>query len=763
MFHWSLDPVGGNLPVVLALVLGLLGLLALGPPRGKTNPRRRAVLGVLRAAVVAMVLTAMLRPTLVYTEMKRQAATLVVLCDKSRSMTVPDGIGGKTRYDSLREALDEARPALRALGRDFELKAYAFDGRIEPVEVADGRLALPETPDGDQTAIGASLQDVLAREAGKRFLGVVLLSDGAQQARPPRDEPAQTAAARYQALGVKLYTFPLGQSRGPGQAQDVRLTDLRSNPTVFEKTELSVSADLHVDGFVHRTIPVTLLFETSPGEMEEVARRDVEVKALAERVPIDLAYVPEKAGDYKLTLRAEPQPGELVTTNNELSTFVRVLKGGLNVLYLEGDFRVESKFLLRALEASPNIRVDFFRIRRDPAVPLEQGPRTAFVRPPGLDLAEAFKPGKYDVYVLGDLDSAAFSPEELKQLADVVSKRAGLIMLGGFHSFGPGGYGQTPLAAAVPVRMDRFDRQRFDEKVRDDVHLPGPVRMRPTAVGQVRSPMSLGAGPEANNAAWAALPPLEGINRLGSPAPGALVLAADDAGHPILVSHHFGAGRVMAFAADSTWRWWMRGFEAQHKRFWRQVVLWLAQADEADESDLWVKLQPRRYAPGQRVEFAVGANDPAGEPIREAHFRAEAVLPDGRSEEVQLVAGEAGLTGTFRGAETPGDYTIRVFATLPGPSEAQTTARFVVFQQDLELDNAAADVGAMEGLAAVTGGESLAPEQLPELLDRLLQESAVLEVEQVRKLTFWDTWPFFLVFVATLGVEWYLRKRWGLV
>ena len=52
-------------------------------------------------------------------------------------------------------------------------------------------------------------------------------------------------------------------------------------------------------------------------------------------------------GEHKLTLEAVPQPGELVTTNNDLSTFVNVLKGGLNVLYIEGALRVEQKFIRR--------------------------------------------------------------------------------------------------------------------------------------------------------------------------------------------------------------------------------------------------------------------------------------------------------------------------------------------------------------------------------------------------------------------------------
>ena len=44
-------------------------------------------------------------------------------------------------------------------------------------------------------------------------------------------------------------------------------------------------------------------------------------------------------------------------------------------------------------------------------------------------------------------------------------------MLGGFQS-GPGGYAETPLADVLPVVMDRFERQKIDEPIRDKLHWP---------------------------------------------------------------------------------------------------------------------------------------------------------------------------------------------------------------------------------------------------------------------------------------------------
>ncbi|HBO42959.1 MAG TPA: hypothetical protein DD670_03300, partial [Planctomycetaceae bacterium] len=68
----------------------------------------------------------------------------------------------------------------------------------------------------------------------------------------------------------------------------------------------------------------------------------------------------------------------------------------------------------------------------------------------------------------------------MKDLADAVDRGAGLIMLGGFYTFGPGGYADTPLADVLPIRMSRLDIQNPDEPIRTDMHLEGPTRMRPS-------------------------------------------------------------------------------------------------------------------------------------------------------------------------------------------------------------------------------------------------------------------------------------------
>jgi hypothetical protein len=768
MNGWTCNPVGGyGLVTAVAAVL-LVVMMLTNPQLRRLSPRRKWTLVGLRLAVFLLVIAALLRPTRIFTEIREKPATLALLVDRSKSMQTEDAFGDRTRWSALQETISQALPQLSSMGKNLEVKVYEFDREVSPLEFAAGKLDLGKSADGTESAIGAALDDVLRRETGKRLAGVILLSDGAQQAFAPRDMQPQLPVRRLNDLPAPLFTITFGQDRAASQSRDVAITDLVASPSVFIKNELSVAGTARINGLVNEPIPVQLLFETAPGKMEPVASTVLRAKQNGEQIKFELSYIPQTPGDRKITLRAAPQAGERITTNNELSTFVNVLDGGLNVLYLEGEPRTEQRFIRRSLASSPDIKVDFQWI--------DERDRNHWP----INLGDKLQPGKYNVYIIGDLDSSAFRPEDLKQLRDDVQRGAGLIMLGGFHSFWAGGYQKTALADILPLearQVDQLARQDFDAPVRTDLHLnpvplprgPGPnktgVAMLPDQRFGYEPPMRL-ASPDQNRAAWEKLPPLEGANKFEALKPAARPLADTPDGKPLLVAAEPGNGRVLAFAGDSTWRWFMQGFEREHKRFWRQVILWLAKKDDTDDQKVWLKLAQRHYPPGARIDFTAGARTMEGESIEGAAFTASLVAANGTKRPIPLTRQGNQYVGQLRDVIEPGDYSIAVSASKDGALLGETKGRFVVFEQDLEMENAAARPELMASLAKLTaesGGEAVAPEQLPELLKKIKNEPRDREVATETKFTPWDSPPFFLIIVGLLCAEWYLRKRWGWV
>ncbi|HVT29424.1 MAG TPA: glutamine amidotransferase [Lacipirellulaceae bacterium] len=774
-FEIRLQPVV-SIPVVVIVTVVLLGLLFVRPRHVQLSGYQWSALIGLRLVVVLLMLFAMLRPSFVYTKTEPVAASLVMLIDDSRSMQVADSLGDKPRWETVKHLLQSAASDISRLNKRLKVAAYEFDRDTRKLRVQNGEISLPAMAQGDESAIGSAISDALARETNKRVLATLLLSDGAQRALAPRDTPPQVAVRRLAADNIPLFTFTFGKSGGRERA-DLSLDDLVTNETIFAKTPTEVRAQLTANGYANQRVKVQLFWESAKG-MEVVDTQLVDTGVEGGSVPVALHYTPLTPGEYKVTLRVEPREGELVTTNNEVSTFVTVRAGGINVLYLVGAQRIagepgpEQRFVRAALARSPDIVVQRKLIDYNPMgvdiVDLIKRPSTASTGP---------RTGSApDVIVLDDVDVQGLNLASWQAMADRVRHGTGLIMLGGYHSFGPGGFRDSPLADVLPLRFGPAQRQSFGDRLREDVQIPGPLHMQPTTPIGVQHPiMKLeGTGAAANRSGgadlWSKLPPLDGANLIAQSElkPNAQVLAiADDAQHhPLLVAGEAGDGRVLAFAGDSTWHWQMGGFGDAHRRFWRQCILWLAKKDEQTQGRVWIRLAGRRVTRGGRVEFNVGAENPQGEPIASAQFHISVQTPDGRTETVPAIRVGSDWLATFRQTTKPGDYRITTTANDTNREIGKAEARFLVPNADLELDRPAAEPTLMTQLAEATkaaGGAALAPEELPALLKRLAEKPTEVKQDVIAKVTYWDTWPYFLVFVGLLGTEWFLRKRWGLV
>jgi uncharacterized membrane protein len=757
MSSWSLEPIFDSYLAVI-VIAGLLAiLLLLRPTYRALSAGQWGVLLALRAAAVLLLVTAMLGPTHVSTTREPQTAVAVVLMDKSRSMQLPDASGGQSRWETQRETLGRAEPLLAELSEEIKVKVYAYDSRLHALAWEGGRLQLPESPDGDQTDLGSTLHDAVQQELGQRVAAVIVLGDGAQTALAPQVEPYQ-AARELARLQYPLYTIPFGPAGAASQARDVAIENLQDQYSVFVKNELVVRGLARVRGYVNQQIPVELAIEDADGKA--VATRQTTVQAAEDgaQVPFQFTFTPETAGQYKLTVRAAEQPGELVAKNNQLSAFLTVREGGLKVLFLRGTSLFEQRALRRSLDASPDIDVEdrWIETRRRDRWP--------------VDLTEALGDPKYDVFLLGDLDSAALYEEgsqeqNLQLLADAVAAGKGLIMLGGMHSFGPGGYRHTPLTNVLPIVMDRFERQDFDAPIRPDLHLPGPLRLRPAAPHFITHLASA----ERNRQAWSSLPPLTGANKFVDVKGGAHVLLESESGARILVAGQYGRGRVLAFAGDSTYLWPMHGFATEHRRFWRQMVLWAAGRDEAQKDDVWIKLARRRFGPGEQVAFTLGANTAAGDVVEDAQFDVSVIGPDGGRQRVAVIRDEDEHRGEYGPLQAPGEYTLEVAARRDGAEIGAAQSRFEVFDQDLELSSPAADHDLLRRLANLTepfGGRMLAREELPDVLRQMqdLPERIAVERETRWRLAgaAGAAWLFFLVMAGIFIAEWALRKKWGL-
>jgi uncharacterized membrane protein len=719
------------------------------------------VLGLRLAALVLAILM-ILRPSLAYREELRLPSTLLIALDASESMTIQDEAGPRSRWDAMLRILRQAEPILQGLHDEQNINVVVY--RFAEDAVPEDRIVSSAKADGKRTDFGKMLHAMYERHGTDRNLrGVLILSDGADNG---VTFPAITEASRLRRLPCPIHTFGLGRTTTDARQRDIAVTAIKADPSpVPVKGKLTVIGTLDAPGFVGADVNARLFID----DKEVEAKKFNLGKETGNEVQLS-TDAPDKPGEIKVTLKTDLKPGEMVAENNEISTYVTVIKEGISVLIVDKLRFPEPQRICDALAQYRGIRVY-------PAWHASDAPA-------GEDLLQLDK-RHYDVIILGDLSARRLRdldpqrPEAGKdsliaKLAEQVKERgAGLLMMGGNETFGNSDWQGTPLADVLPVEID----------------VPGQtdteIQMEPTDRGLSHYLLRLTENPEKNKELWSKLPKLDGMTQMGRPKPGATILATRAGGkEPILVGMDYGRGRSLAFAGDTTWRWQRlgqpksnEGIEA-HAHFWKQIVYWLAHQDKG-EGAIQVKLDSRRLPAGGKLDFTVTMVGKDGEPIsanRSPRFEVTVEDPQKIASRVNTAREGENERGHFWKTDQPGEYQLVARGwykdengkEVSGGEPART--RFLIYQDDSELIRRAADHDFLTKLASAGGGKFHPAEELPRFLQDLQKMPLPQGSPKARLMPDWRQHTFssfltifFLLFVGLLSTEWFLRRRWGMV
>lgn len=791
-------------PLVAVAWLGGMALLLMGPAAlaglslvgyanapGATPAKRRVVAG-LRLAAFALALLAVARPSWRVALTEQADAVVLVLLDRSRSMTIQDEQGKRSRWEHALRQIADCAPFVERLRseRQIEVRWYGFGEELAPLSLAE-----PGEANGRRTAIGAALRALYdARPAGAKVRGVLLISDGAENGAVP----VLAEAARWRLAPASVHTFACGNPATTIKQNDVAITSLSTTPSPFVpvKGKLTVKATIDARGYASAKARVRLFLEM-PDEKGVVSDREV----TAQDVRLDqetgnevelTADAPARPGEVKVKVVVETGEPDNFPLNNVSETFVTVSKEGISVLLVDRQRAFEPQLICDALSEDLRFRVTPVWLRGGQAV---RGGGAALV---------SFDEQPFDVIILGDvtLDQLrGLDPQITEKIEKQVARGAGLMALGGYVNLGAGRWGDDEkLRGLLPVDLggDHGQQER-------------PTRLVPTKKGLDAAPYILRLGEGADvAAAWKKLASLDGytVLKLRPAAEGKedekgrrtteevlarAEAAGGEAGDPLLVMKTYagaeGRGndlaRVLVFGGDTTYRW-VRDEDGQalHRRFWKQVVVWLARQENA-EGTVWVRPDVRRLPAGGEITFSMGLRGSGGGPeVKGGTYQVEVIAPDGTKKVVKGLRQGGGETrGAFGETREPGVYQVVVRGEGADPSggkvSGEARARVIVYDHDKELqpdpsdstrNPAAADPKFLKAVADEGKGEARRVEELASFFARLAEQPEGAGVEAGELRPDWNTRErspflvaFFVAFVALVSLEWGLRRKWGMV
>ena len=254
----------------------------------------------------------------------------------------------------------------------------------------------------------------------------------------------------------------------------------------------------------------------------------------------------------------------------------------------------------------------------------------------------------------------------------------------------------------------------------------------------------------------------------------AVWLVAQENNAPLVFAGKAGRGKVVYVAAYPLWRWGF-GPEAKPEQatplsaFVTGVVRYLA---ERDTSPFWLQVESPDLYRGQPVRMTMRAVAPDGRPwtrlsvvLKVARTAGDSVSRP-RAETVPSGAVAVPMTETGGGvyeatveALGPGRYRAVATVSTTDTVLGKATTEFAVADQAVELANTGMNEGTLRAISQASGGRFLSSDSLPRQADDIALGS------YQRRFSFDPrrAAAVYVVIALLAGVEWFLRRRRGLL
>ena len=684
--------------------------------------KKRIVLSIFRSLALILLLAAIFEPLFRRSHTAVTKPVIALLADNSLSMTLTDGNG--SREKTLRSLLNS--DALRSETDEAELALYGFSPSMRRVSGDSLHFA------GTTTDIAGALRQ-LREKAPAALKAVLLLSDGDYNS-------GESPLYEAEKLGLPVFTVGIGDSL---DQKDIVIEKLSTNSVAYLQSSVPLDATVKVSGFENQKLPVRLLDEGRQIGMEYIQLPPGIGNRVGEYT-VHFTFTPEKSGIRKYTVSAPAQPGEVTTKNNSKSVLVKVLKNKMRVAVIAAGPGADVSAMMQALRADPNIEA------------------TLAVQQPNGDfgnraLSAAIPFSSVDCVVLIGYPSATTTASSVNALLGIVTSRRLPVMFIGGRTLN-----LRLLRTLTPVLPFQISSERMDEQL-----------VFPNVPAEEADNVLVHVGEDAPFD-WNKLPPIYAPLGTFAPKPEAILLSTSKIegigiNTPLLVAGSIMGEKSVALLGYGLWRWKLLGGASRETEnffdpWLSNVIRWLTTLDESQH----LRIDPvkENFAQGEPIGFLGQAYNANYRPVDDAEVRVEVTstslnqrfeailrpLENGRYEgELEaLPEGEYAFVGTAKSGET---------------QLGKTEGRFSVGEQSIEFLDTKMNKPLMEQIASTSGGRYADAADVSSLMKDLHLRPFMKpeKVSSTSETELWNLPSLLAVIVALFGIEWFLRKRSGML
>jgi hypothetical protein len=588
---------------------------------------------------------------------------------------------------------------------------------------------------GQATNLSDAFKWALKTTGTENVKAALLFSDGAFN---EGNNPIYAA----EMFAKPVYVIGIGDS---SEIKDIAIQYIMANEVAYIDNPVPVNVLIKIDGFEEGELKAEL-FDNGEKIGEQafnLAPENKEINAIFE-------YMPKSEGIHKLTAKINDFEGEITTKNNTAHEFIRVIKNKRNIVIFGGAPSSDISFLKQELSKEKGVSVTEFIQKKGAEFYGEQ--------PTKRDLKES------ELIILCGFPIYYTSEATIKLIAEELEDGKPVMFIG----------------------SKDIDYQKLKKL---EPYLPfNTVSTQPReflAVAEVRPEAITNAvvrftGADSDLEMWNALPPIFKTETFVNVKPESEIVAYMNVNNvsinePMIITRDFQKKKSLAMLGYGLYRWKLMGYAADQAKgrdekpdlysiFVSNAVRWLSVENKT--KFVSIKSDKKFYAQGDQVQMIAQVYDASYTPVDNANVRL--VLtggPDKSSRDLILSSvGNGKYTATIESLGA-GDYYFSGSASINGSSLGKDEGRFSVGDVSIEYSNLRMNVQLLREIADRTGGKFYTATEAKEFMNDL-KNSGEFEsnfVAQRSEIPLWNLpWALALA-ILMFSVEWFLRKRSGLL
>jgi hypothetical protein len=714
--HFSL-----SFQVVLVFIAGICSIAAAiivyrvtVPPVSSSN---RIVLISLRSSGLFLLFLLLGEPLLSLITHSVDQPVITVFVDNSRSMTIKDKTGN--RDEKLKSILSSS--IWQQIGKSGKVDYSLFDGEVRNLKAITGDSL---TLRGEATDIAKAFRTIIRTSNSSNLQALILITDG-------NSTVGMNPLYEAEELGIPVFTIGVGDT---SEQKDILISKVLTNEITYAGTKVPVNAMIHSAGFAGERIQVFLRKDSTL-----IDEKMLVLESGTHDYLVPLSIIPEKEGIQKYEVEISRLPGELTQQNNRMSFFTKVLKSKLHIMLIAGSPSPDVACIQNMLGNDKNIEVKTYIER-------EHG---QFYESKFTDQGFA----ETDCLILVGFPTSSSSSQSLQSVLN--AEKPILTVLSRTVNF-------DKLRALDPILPFSIGNVGDDE-LQVFANIPEAQRNNPI----------LKIGNAVNSfEAWSKLPPVfqpRGLFRakIESDILATVQFQSTALKDPFIVARNVNKKKSVSVIGYGLWRWNMlsgsgSGSEKVFEYFLGNTIRWLT--TQEDKRRIVVQPSKHIFTTQDAVEFTAQVYDDSFQPLDDVQIE---VRTRQGNDFIPLILNPLG-SGQYQGVydQLPeGEYKFIAKVERNGSPIGEDQGTFSIGGFNTEYLETRMNKQLLQQIAAQTGGcyyESTELNSLPHDVAGL-PNFKPREIRRSAEIEIWNSLWMLALIIFIFALEWFLRKRNGML